>query len=105
MDNRVENPRYRVLHHILSFTIIAMTVTHFNQLTDVQSVGLDVCKASIRVCVLTRGQNLDYEIKNNLQDIQQFCKECCVPQMENIPLIVESTGDYHLLLTLELKKH
>jgi transposase len=82
-----------------------MTVSHFNQLTNIQSVGLDVCKASVRVCVLTKGQNLDYEIGNNLQEIKQFCKECSIPQMKDIPFIVESTGDYHLLLTLELQKH
>jgi transposase len=81
-----------------------MTVPHWNALTDIQSVGLDVCKSSIRVCILTKGQTLDYEIKNDSQEIKKFCKSCCIPQMKNVPFIIESTGDYHIGMTLELKK-
>jgi hypothetical protein len=68
-----------------------MTVSHWKKLTDIQSVGLDVCKTSIRVCILTKGQTLDYEIKNNSQEIKQFCKKCKDSQMGAIPFIVEST--------------
>lgn len=73
--------------------------------TDIQSVGLDVCKDSVRVCFWNHARTIDYEIGNNSQEIQKFCLECKeVKIKKKIPFIIESTWDYHLLLALELRK-
>ena len=72
---------------------------------DIQSVGLDVCKANVRICFRNETQAIDYEIKNDSQEIEEFCMECRkVGIQKGIPFVVESTGDYHLLLALELRK-
>lgn len=73
--------------------------------TEIQSVGLDVCKWAIRICFRNNTETVDYEIENNSQGINEFCVECKEEKIsKKVPFIVESTWDYHLLVAIELRR-
>ena len=71
----------------------------------IDSVGLDVSKDKITICLMSKETNSFYEIKNNSQDINEFCKYLSDNKLKkSIPIIIESTWDYHLLCSIKLSK-
>lgn len=66
---------------------------------DISALGLDVAKAKIDICFLSKNQTISYQIANNSQAISCFSKELKIIGLTtNVPFVLESTGNYHLLL-------
>ena len=72
-------------------------------LNSIEAIGLDVAKEKIDVCLLWSWQPIYYRIKNNSQAISEFSKELREWGLdEEVPMVLESTGIYHLELALTL---
>lgn len=70
-------------------------------LNSIEAIGLDVAKEKIDICLLDSWQPIFYRISNNSQAISQFSKELSLWGLKReIPMVLESTGIYHLELAL-----
>ena len=75
------------------------------KLEEVESIGLDVSMEKIDVCLSNHWQKQYYRIQNNSQAISQFSKELQEWWLNsNVPLVIESTGMFHLEATLKLSE-
>lgn len=71
----------------------------------IQSIGLDVAKEKIDICLFDPSNEYYYQINNDYQAIKAFSdKMKWLNVNKEIPFILESTWDYHLLLAKILKQ-
>lgn len=95
-------PLYLLTH----IKYMSKKIIQFLQKNAILSVGLDVAKNKIDICLLGNNQQCEYfQIKNTRSDIQKcitFFEENNIPK--NIPYIIESTWDYNTLACILFAK-
>ncbi|MEF2175259.1 MAG: transposase [Candidatus Absconditabacteria bacterium] len=72
---------------------------------DYFSIGLDVSKKTIDICMLGDNIQKNMKIDNSIKGINKFMETISsIGVRKKVPLILESTGDCHLLACLLLSK-
>ncbi len=75
-------------------------------LKDALSIWLDVSMKKIDVCVWGKEEEVFLQVKNEEKDLIRFSEELRKGWLEDsIPIVIESTGDLHLLASLVLSKY
>lgn len=76
-----------------------MTKINYNQISPIESVGIDVGKENLSICLLHQNQTQSlFEIKNTKLEINQFMQNNLLDYKNKI--VLESTGRFHLLPAL-----
>lgn len=76
-----------------------MTKNDYNQTSPIESVGVDVGKENLSICLLHQNQTQSlFEIKNTKLEINQFMQNNLLGYANKI--VLESTGRFHLLPAL-----
>lgn len=72
-------------------------------MTYKRSVGIDVSKATLDVCVLfDNGKVVQDKFRNNVKGIDELINFLSLHISKEAQIVVESTGDYHLLVSSKL---
>jgi transposase len=62
------------------------------------SMGIDVSKAKLDVCLLKKdGNSRNLQIANNLKGMNSLKQE--LQEIDSIPIVIEATGGYHYDIT------
>lgn len=74
---------------------------------EIKSIGIDVSKNTLDICILEDNSKEKYmKIENNYQGIAGLVRKLknCKFDKQTLPLVFESTGDYHILLGVILRE-
>lgn len=81
-----------------------MTKNNSNQTSPIESVGIDVGKENLSICLLHQNQTHSFlEIKNTKLEINQFMQNNLLGYANKI--VLESTGRFHLLPAVMLSEN
>lgn len=69
------------------------------------AVGIDVSKKTLDVCILSEALNVHHKFSNSTQGISEISDFIHTHHVDpKSPVVIESTGDYHLLTAFTLAK-
>lgn len=76
----------------------------FNAVAHANAIGIDVSKAKLDICCLTESGSVEIQILNEVTSIREWV-EGLVKHNYRHKIIMESTGHYHWLMSVELAKN
>ena len=105
MYNKVGNSQNMFFPYFYFFNIFIMNPksSSFPKFTDsIQSIGIDVSKTKLDICFIDVNlQKYIYKIKNTQKSLKEFVKKLNKNSVsKEIPIIIESTWDYHTLASI-----
>lgn len=86
------------------FCMVNLLLIIFNMIRDTRSIGIDVSKATLDICLAQDINILDNtkvrKCDNSAKGVEKFIKFLEQKRVsKQAPIIIESTGDYHILVT------
>jgi transposase len=64
------------------------------------SIGIDVSKAKLDICLLKESGSRNLQIANNLKGMNSLKQK--LQEIDSIPIVIEATGGYHYDITFFL---
>jgi len=72
----------------------------------VKSIGIDVSKDKLDICLLLENEKIKYlQLSNNQNDVPKLIKILkSYQKVEDTPIVIEATGGYHYAITFSLQE-